>query len=487
MVGILNGRNSGVSIITMLKSVALLAIILSTFFLSCSRALVDDIERGATYNYKPGYPELLFVSSGYVDEYDNTKLNVVAEIIYGSLIYRKVGDLFQANVSLDLEILNKDNSSEESKSFQFPLEITNESPKIVNDQSAFLFDKEFDMTPGDYLIKLTVTDLSSRMVSVRTSESYVPNLESDESNITNIRLFAKWDERNGFSPITTYDISNKADSVKFLFQVTNNDPEKPITIVSTLKLFESDTTVARPMNFQNYRQGGLPYRGIEFGRFEEISRTRRALTDPGSVLIELIFTDLERGNYRLEVVSEETDEREKIFKARDFGIKSEHYPSLKTAEELAAPLVYIMTEKEYSEIMKISNPDKLKMEIDRFWLKNIKDSKKAREVISLYYQRVEQANKQFSTYKEGWKTDLGMIYILFGPPWYSIKILDRVEWSYTYNTSDPEKNFIFYSSRVQNKFFPFQNYLLSRDSRLYNTQYQQVQQWRSGGILRDNL
>ena len=33
-------------------------------------------------------------------------------------------------------------------------------------------------------------------------------------------------------------------------------------------------------------------------------------------------------------------------------------------------------------------------------------------------EEIEEANKQFSNYKEGWKTDMGMMYILFGPPWY---------------------------------------------------------------------
>ncbi|MCH7783138.1 GWxTD domain-containing protein [candidate division KSB1 bacterium] len=33
-----------------------------------------------------------------------------------------------------------------------------------------------------------------------------------------------------------------------------------------------------------------------------------------------------------------------------------------------------------------------------------------------YYRRVRFANEEFTQYKDGWKTDRGMIYILFGPP-----------------------------------------------------------------------
>jgi hypothetical protein len=33
-----------------------------------------------------------------------------------------------------------------------------------------------------------------------------------------------------------------------------------------------------------------------------------------------------------------------------------------------------------------------------------------------YYARVEYANKHFSHFMEGWRTDMGMVYIMFGPP-----------------------------------------------------------------------
>lgn len=455
---------------------------------SCTNTLVDDIERGANYNYRPGFPELRLISSGFVDANNKTKINVAAEIVYGSLVYKKVGDLFKADVSLDFQIVDISEGENLVRSAQFPVEISSERANISIDQSTYLFEREFELPPGDYVITLTLTDQASRKSTVRVSESFVPDLESNIPSITNIRIFAKnSDKEEIFFPITTYDISNEADSVRFVFQVTNNNPESPITIVSNLKRLRSDTSIARPMNYQNYRQGSLPYRGVDYDKFEVVASTRRILTDPGSVLIEFIFTGLERGNYRLEVESETEVEGRKLFKGRDFGVKSQNYPSLKTSRELAAPLYYLMEEREYNKLMSIKNADSLKMEVDRFWLSNIKNSKTARNVISLYYERVEQANKQFSTFKEGWKTDLGMIYILFGPPWYSNELFDRVDWGYSYNSNDPERNFVFYSPRLNSKYFPFQNFLLVRDPRFYNTEYQQVQLWLSGFILKDNL
>ena len=38
------------------------------------------------------------------------------------------------------------------------------------------------------------------------------------------------------------------------------------------------------------------------------------------------------------------------------------------------------------------------------------------ELMDQYYYRVSYTNEHFTSFSPGWKTDMGMIYILFGPP-----------------------------------------------------------------------
>ena len=54
--------------------------------------------------------------------------------------------------------------------------------------------------------------------------------------------------------------------------------------------------------------------------------------------------------------------------------------------------------------------------MDNFWLKRENNEAKSRELIRIYYNRVVYSNLYFTSNKEGWKTDQGMIFILFGPP-----------------------------------------------------------------------
>ncbi|MDZ7690708.1 MAG: GWxTD domain-containing protein [Balneolaceae bacterium] len=172
-----------------------------------------------------------------------------------------------------------------------------------------------------------------------------------------------------------------------------------------------------------------------------------------------------------------------LFKAREYSIKSTNYPSVKTAREMLAPLVYLMGDKDHERLRAMDDTDSLKAAMDRFWLKNIGNKNKARNVIEMFYSRVEEANKQFSNYKEGWKTDPGMIYILFGPPWYVQEHLDEMEWSYAYDRTDPEYNYLFRRPKLKSRFESFNNYILQRNQGYFSIQYQQIQLWLSGLIL----
>ena len=452
--------------------------------LSCSNSYVDKIDRSEGYQYRPGFPELRVVASGYIDENDDAFINIASEIVYASLVYKRKENVNKADFNITYQILNLDNPDEIISAKEFPIQITDPNNSLSNDQNTYRLTKNFEVAPGNFRIITTILDNNSDKEISRISEVFIPNIEGEESNITNIRIFKKTKGTDSeYYPTTTYDIQSDIDSLKFVFQVTNKSADSDLTINSRLVRFRSDTSIARPMNYNNYTPSTIEYKGIDYSKETEINTNRRVLTNKGNVTVEFTFPELERGNYRFEVSSNLGEENE-LFKARDFSIKSPNYPSLGTARELAQPLYYLMTEKEYEELMSIDNDEDLKKAVDRFWLSNIKNSRIAKSAIELYYSRVEEANKQFSNYKEGWKTDQGMIYILFGPPWYVDKSsVSEMIWSYSYNFSDPEKNFLFISPTVNNKYFPFDNYILQRNTFYYNISYQQSQLWRSGRVF----
>lgn len=105
----------------------------------------------------------------------------------------------------------------------------------------------------------------------------------------------------------------------------------------------------------------------------------------------------------------------------------DYYPEVKKPDQLGPPLRYLTSNKEYEKLLNASD---LKQAVDNFWIETAGNEDRAEELIKRYYGRVEQANKLFSSYKEGWKTDRGMIYIIFGEPKTVYKRTDIETWIY---------------------------------------------------------
>lgn len=153
-----------------------------------------------------------------------------------------------------------------------------------------------------------------------------------------------------------------------------------------------------------------------------------------------------------------------------------HYPKVKDVAALQWPLRFITTKSEHDEIVKNAYPKAL---IDRFWLECGGSKDHARELIRVYYRRVEEANFYFSTYTEGWRTDRGMIHLLFGNPNQIIRSAQGEVWSYGEDQSAALLSFNF--RKVDS---PWSNnvYILEREPGYKPYWERMVQTWRSGKI-----
>lgn len=466
-----------------------LAVLCFTGFLAfaCTPEMNPDIQRGSDYIYRPGFPQVRFSAVGFLNENNEASINLAADIVYGSLIYQEENGQQQSNIAIDVRIVSQDEDDSFSESEHYEIEITRDDPSITVSQESFIFEESIQVPPGNYEVYFTLTDLQSDKNITRTAQTYIPDPDNNVVNLTDIRMFGKDTdvENPEWYPITTYTVQGRTDSLMFIFQVTNNDAEEPLTINTELVRFESDLSIARPIYYANYSPSSIEYKGIDYDETTQIAQSERSLVQNGSVFIELRFDGLPRGNYRFKVTSGRSGDE--LYKARDFGVKYKFYPALKTPRALARPLAYLMDEDEYEELMSISDPEELKQAVDRFWLSHIGNENEARQVIEKYYNRVVEANKQFSNFKAGWKTDTGMIYILFGPPWYVDDRLDEMRWSYAYNQRDPEYNYYFFQPRMENAYFPFQHWILQRDSFYFDVAYRQRQLWLSGLILQRNV
>lgn len=477
-----------------ISPIPFLLILSAIVIAGCGGSLMQNVDTGSQYSFRQGHPELRTFTSGYISDEGSTLIRISSDVVHGSLIYRKTaeGD-FMASISADITIYKtneKDAQALETRRYTF--EIREGNSGITNEQTTYSFERSIPAPPGMYIVEVRVTDNDSRKATSRRSNAFVPDPVAPEAGLSQVQLFGVHNDlENRLHPITTYDVPGAADSLRFTFQVVKPDDGQFLNVQMELISFHYDDDLPRTLSMLPLTRGSMSYRGIDHSRFEVINTQLRRLEpdDSGIIQIEYQLPRPETGNYRFRITldGDADDEVDELnFRARDFSVKSQNYPAIRSARELARPLHYLMNRRDFDKLMSISNPDSLKNEIDKFWLSNIGNRNKARSVIELYYSRVEEANKQFSNFKEGWMTDMGMIYVMFGPPWYVEQSLEYMAWHYSYNQNDARTTFVFERPRIFANDYPFNHFVLVRQRDYQNLEYERVRDWLTGDILSRN-
>lgn len=158
----------------------------------------------------------------------------------------------------------------------------------------------------------------------------------------------------------------------------------------------------------------------------------------------------------------------------------ETFPEVKDVDDLIAPLRFLNSNQEFKNITDADFP---KAEVDRFWLKLAGNPDRAKLLIQKYYSRVEDANTFFTSYLEGWKSDRGLIYLIFGPPNVIYKNSNSEHWIYGEENNPSSLGLTFY--KVQNPFTD-NDYRLDRSPIYKSSWYNAVDMWRQGRVYTDN-
>jgi GWxTD domain-containing protein len=165
------------------------------------------------------------------------------------------------------------------------------------------------------------------------------------------------------------------------------------------------------------------------------------------------------------------------------------FPGMKTPESMIEPLAYLSSPDEMDELRSAIKP---KMALDDFWIKCGGNVEKARELIRIYYTRVFYSNYYFTSYKEGWLSERGMIYIIYGPPdkvyktdegesWGYRKPKIKSSWGGRYSVSD---DYLFFVFKKRANLYSDNDYYLSRNETLVTLWDQAILSWRKGIVFR---
>ena len=147
---------------------------------------------------------------------------------------------------------------------------------------------------------------------------------------------------------------------------------------------------------------------------------------------------------------------------------------------LGPPLRYLTTRREYDELSEaFNNPPELKKLADEFWLNRSGSVERSKILLQAYYNRVQEANIFFSSYLEGWKTDRGIIYVIYGPPNRVFRSSEGENWIYGDQNSSLSYYFTF--TKVNNPFSD-NDYAMERLNSYRYGWGQAIEAWRNGHI-----
>ncbi|MFQ3578837.1 MAG: GWxTD domain-containing protein, partial [Bacteroidales bacterium] len=154
------------------------------------------------------------------------------------------------------------------------------------------------------------------------------------------------------------------------------------------------------------------------------------------------------------------------------------FPKLKYPYQLLEPMKYLLPQLNADSLA--TSKLGAKKEVDKLWLSfTNNNTTKARELIRVYFNRVQLANIFFTSYKEGWKTDKGMIYIVLGLPTYINFENNKETWIYKSTHNKQSVEFIF----TQNCYNHKNDMILDRKSQYYSLWNKAIQTWKSGEVF----
>lgn len=458
-----------------ISAVALLALA------SCSgQRVIDSSDAGRTRAYEPGVPnfdmETIVRARG-----DSAVVEVHVSVPLSSLVFVREGNGFAARYEMLAEVI--DRASKElvtDRSETKSLRVSDYDSTLST--LPHIRSVDLDVPPGSYVAQITMTDLATGEYAARRQAVVVPSPADDDPYVSRIHLEAQREGR-AFEPLVSLHIPAMMDSLRASIHLINARPDGRLTVRMELVHFETDTSVASPPYWLVPSRASLVYRGVFYDKVDTIQVTRRDLSSlEGDAVVEFSLPRLSRGMYGLKIVGFDGSGASIIERERVLSVKNETFPQIALLDDLVEALAYIAYNNEIEHIQEAGSAPEKKRRFDAFWGSLVPNRNLAANLIKLYYGRIEEANLYFTSYKEGWKTDRGMVYVIMGPPLFVDRRVDSVTWHYSYAEQNPVKAFVFEKARDLRD-DAIEHYILDRRAYYQQEWIRALDLWRSGDVL----
>jgi len=261
----------------------------------------------------------------------------------------------------------------------------------------------FPLKAGSIRYEITVKDAFSRRSFEVSDTVAIPDLTVTPA-LSSIMYVSEIEERNGRFKITPY-IGNmmwQGERSLFAFYELYLN-ELPKTVLFRWQLSASDGRrlgegASQPTTITTRKsQHFVPLRPLE-----------RAL--PGSYQLRVMAHPIVDGEADTTVILASRERRYIVPRSLMGSVLSNL--TLATKQ-----LAYVADQEQIDLILNATDPAERQFRFEEFWKRLDPSPQTVRnEAFEEYYARIATANKRFQSYAEGWLTDMGRIYVVFGEP-----------------------------------------------------------------------
>jgi GWxTD domain-containing protein len=408
-------------------------------FLSCSVFYSQTEYSGNTGQIVSVVAFYVDASAHKSDLPKKTRVDFLIQVPYSSIQFVQKGDIFTGSYNITLSFMD-----EKQKNILFEKDWT-EFVKTKNFGSTLsttsfnLSYRSYDMEPGKYFLKCYYEDSDSK----RTVTKDLPlNIQAINdtlglSDVIFVTDIVKDSTGNKIVPNVAASVTNKSTSITFFFEVYSNK--------------------AQEVNFE--------YTVDDFKRNTAFKQNDHQSVKPGmnTIIHTISNTSFSVGEYSLKVSLKDKDWKETASTEKKFISKIHGVPStIVDLDKAIEQMKYIATGDEIDFIKESKTYEEKLKRFMAYWDKK-KPNQNSDEnpVLYEYYRRIEYATKIFRGLGEGWKSDMGMIYVTLGPPSY----IDRHPFD---SNAKPYEIWQYYEISQSYLFVDFTGF---GDYRLYNPDY----------------
>jgi GWxTD domain-containing protein len=329
------------------------------------------------------------------------RLDVFLQVGYEALSFVKEGDRYAASYEITLTIQDSAEALVSERTWTEEVK-TGEFSQTISASAYSLTQRVFPLPAGNYVIKASVRDNQSRQARSLVRRILVPDFASYRFALSGIMLLNR--------------VTVQGEKRSIVPNVSGNSAE----VAGNLSIFQEIYNAAG-------RDSVRMQIAVESDKGEHRTTNDTLLRlNPGKNEAIMSFTSstLPLGDYRLVVrafpasVRAPSDTAPLATAFRSLMVRFRGLPRNMKDLDLAIDQVrYIAREDEYAYLREATAPDEKQKRFLEFWSKRDPNPNTPfNERMEDYYRRADYANKHFSHYIEGWRTDMGMVYMIFGPP-----------------------------------------------------------------------